>query len=50
MLLCSALTHAGHWAALLTLLATFLGFAFVLVDNGDPGVFLCHGGGEGDGQ
>lgn len=42
-----SLTHADDRAALLALLATFLRFAFVVVDDGDPGVFVGHVGGDG---
>lgn len=38
------LTHTDHWAALLALLTAFLRFTFVMVDNGNPGVFICHYG------
>lgn len=39
------LTHTDHRAALLALLTAFLRFAFVVVDDGDPGVFIRHSGG-----
>lgn len=38
-------THADHRAALLALLTALLGLAFVMVDDGNPGVFIRHGGG-----
>lgn len=43
-------THADHRAALLALLTALLGLAFVMVDDGDPGVFIRHGGGSDDGR
>lgn len=43
-------THADHWAALLALLTALLGLAFVMVDDGNPGVFIRHGGGWYDGR
>lgn len=38
------LTHADHRAALLALLTAFFWFAFVVVNDGDSGVFICHDG------
>lgn len=43
--LLSTLTHTDDRAALLALLTAFLRFAFVMVDDGDPGVLIRHGGG-----
>lgn len=40
-----SLTHSDHRAALLALLTAFLRFTFVMVDDGDPGVFIRHDGG-----
>lgn len=41
----TSLTHTDHRAALLALLTTFLRFAFVVVDDGDPDVLIRHDGG-----